>query len=214
MGVAVMGIALLAGCGPDMGAFLYHFGATPKQTVKAQYTLTKGKLLVLVDDAPGLDLPPQFCDRLHRAIRDEFEQTGINREMVGPADVSELRRKHADFDRLGIREVGRLAGAEQVVWVRPMTFEMNDNPDMTVDETRLIVAIKVINAKAESKDDLRLWPTSEDGHPIEIKISPGEVRELRTADAVLGKLATNLAEEVGRLFRDYDAGRPEDQRRT
>lgn len=193
------------GCGQQAGAMMYFLGPQRKEIVKARYTLTKGPLLILFEEAPSVDLPPELHDLVINALIDEFKRLEINTQVVPPAKVNELRRQNEMPIKRGIREVGRLVDAEQVLWIHPREFSMADKLEQTLEPAKLTVMVKVINAKAKSADELRLWPVSEDGEEVGIQISAHDVRKAHSADELLRKIANTFAGEMGRVFHDYDA---------
>jgi hypothetical protein len=200
--------AAVGGCGPQVGALGYFFAPHPKQTIPAKFKLTTGPLLILVDDSPSLDTPPDFDRYVVQALSEEFGTRDINKNVVPAARVREMRREHNNFETndglpRGIREVGQLFDAEQVLWVQPKEFAMSDTPITALDPARLTVALKVINAKAEHRDELRLWPTSEEGELVTIQIKPQDVRKTKSPDELLKRMTQALAGKIGLLFRDH-----------
>jgi len=208
---AALALAALTGCGPQFGAFLYFFGQPPKQTVQAKFKLTTGPLLILFDDSPAVDLPPEMRTLVVRAITDEFTRTGSNERVVPLTRLNERRQTHRELDKRGMREVGRLAQADQVLWLYPREFSMAGAPEQALDPAKLTVVIKVIDAKATERTKVRLWPVSEDGELVSISVPPHEVRAAQSPDALLRTMAQRLAVEVGHLFHDYEEPRPEDK---
>lgn len=199
----------LAGCGPQAGSLAYFFGAKPKQIVKAQFTPTRGPLLIFFDDSPALDVPPEFPNLVVQATIDEFNRLDINKNVIPPARLESLKRQKGDFHKMGIREVGRALEAEQVLWLCPREFVMADQPAEASEPATFSVAIKVINARAESSDTLRLWPVSTEGERVSVSIPAAEVMRSATADELMRKMAALMAVELGRLFHDYDAAAEE-----
>ncbi|MBN1488400.1 MAG: hypothetical protein JXA69_00660 [Phycisphaerae bacterium] len=195
--------AFAAGCGPTGGAFAYFFGPTPKHTIEAKFTLSPGPLLILVDDSAALDLPPQLREFVLRALIDEFRRAGINEQVVPPSRFNEMRRSQRDLDKRGIREVGRMFDVDQVLWVHPRAFSMSDQPENALDPAKVTVALKVINARAEQREAVRVWPVSEEGELVSISLAPHEVRAAGTPDALIRKMAETLAAEIGLLFHKH-----------
>jgi len=203
-GAAVLAAALcVAGCGPSGGAFAYFFGPTPKHKVDATFSLSPGPLLILVDDSAALDLPPQLREFVLRALIDEFRRTGINEQIVPPSRFNEMKRKNPDLDERGIREVGRMFDVDQVLWVHPRAFSMSDQPESALDPAKMTVALKVINAQAQQREAVRLWPMSEEGELVSISLTPHEVRDAGTPESLIRTMAETLAAEIGLLFRDH-----------
>ena len=207
LAAATLGTA--AACGPQAGAFFYFFGAHPKQTVQAKFKLTPGPLLILFDDSPAVDLPPEMRDLVVRALIDEFKKTAINDKVVPPARLNELRQTHRDVTEKGtprgIREMGRLVDAEQVLWIYPKEFVMADAPERAMEPAKVSVVLKVIDAETTERGKVRLWPVSEEGELVSAQIEARDVRSAQSADELERTIAQQLAVEISRLFRDYDA---------
>jgi len=203
----------LTGCGPQAGSFWYFFGPQQQMIVKAKFKLTTDSLMILIDESTAMDMPPDMYNVIARSLTDELDRRGINQHVVPLARVQELRRRGADVnDRggmRGIREMGRMVNAEQVLWLYPKEFSMSDTPETSLDPAKLGVVLKVINAQAEDREQLRLFPVSEDGELVSITISPNDVRRAKTRNELLKTMADRLALEIGCLFRDYDAASPE-----
>lgn len=194
-----------AGCGQQFGAFMYFFGPQQKDLVKAKCTLTTGPLLVLLDESQSIDLPPEMPGLVTQAIIDEFARVGINTKAVPPSKLEKLKRENKDYHKRGIREIGRLVEAEQVLWLYPREFSMADKPEEAMDPAKLTVSVKVINAQADSSDKLRVWPVSTEGELVSIKITPNNVRKTNTPEELMRKMSSLLAVELSHVFKDYDA---------
>ena len=76
-------------------------------------------------------------------------------------------------------------------------------PEDIDKKARYAVTVKVINAKAKTKEEVRLWPPSTEGEFIQVNANPHEHQSAKSEDALAKQLSTKLAEEVVRLFRDY-----------
>ncbi len=211
--VAIAGLCVAAfapsGCGPQFGTMLYFLTPPKKEQVKAKFVPTQDTLLILFDESPALDLPPELGDQLVRALMDEFGRVGINKKVVPPERIAELRRKENNFYRrdgrpYGIREVGRMADAAQVLWVYPREFTMADLPEQAVDPAKFTVLLKIINAKAEKSEDLRLWPVSEEGEPVTITVDAHDVRKMNSPQELTKRMTSEMAVEIGHLFHDYE----------
>lgn len=198
-----------------MGAFWYFFGNPPKQVEKARFKLTTGPLLILFDDSPVVDLPPEMRDMAVRCLIDEFERTGVNSRVVPLARLNELRQQRRDVDDhgkpRGIREVGRMVDAEQVLAIQPKEFSIPSAPEQVMEPAKIAVALKVINVKAEERGELRLWPVSEEGELVTVTISAAKTRDAKTTGDLLQTMASNLAAEIALLFHDHEVKRPEDR---
>jgi len=71
---------------------------------------------------------------------------------------------------------------------------------MVMSPARFTVAVRVINAKAETADEVRLWPTEREGRLVQVQISPHEIRQCKDLKEAHQKIAAAMAVEVAKLF--------------
>ncbi len=124
--VLLMALLACAGCGFSSGQLLYIFGVGRPTVVEAQFRLTDRPILILLDDPDGrMDWPPagaQFVDELAQALlKNEAAEKIVPRQTLDG-----LRQTLPNFPKRGCREIGELAGAEQVLWVRVRDFVATD----------------------------------------------------------------------------------------
>ena len=182
------------------------------QMVEAQFRLTQSAVLILVDD-PGQRVT---WPASRRYIMDELAQallrTGSAKKIVPPRTLDQVRQSLSNFEKVGCREIGKLAGAEQVLWLEVQDFFANEQFADAAEVAHVIVTVRVINVlEKKMRTRVRLWPMLRSGVPATARLSGSDVARLKTTDAVCRELASRLAVTIARFFHDY---RPGDFERT
>ncbi|RJP38746.1 MAG: hypothetical protein C4547_04130 [Phycisphaerales bacterium] len=200
-------VSASAGCGMTQGKLLYFLGFGQGRKVEAKYTLTQGPVLILVDDADGIVDWPVAIRLLQDDLAQALLKTKSAQKIVPVQTVQALRQTTADFDKRGIREVGRMAGAEQVLWLGVDEFFITEEPHEVHDAAYFVVSVKVINAlEDEDRLRVRLWPDESEGFRILARVSAGEAAKAKSRDAISKLLTGRLAENIARLFHDHRLG--------
>jgi hypothetical protein len=197
-----VGLAALTGCAAT-GALLYYSGLGPKDKVKAEFKLPPGPILILVDDDMDLVTPPLARDMLVDAIALQLKEQKISQNVTTNEEIGLIRKSATDFDKLTVREVGRRAKADTVIWMNVEDFAVESDLDMAVSPARFGVKLKVFNAREEDKRKIRLWPPEREGRTIDVTATPHEVRKCKNVSEVHQLLATAMADKIAKLFYDY-----------
>jgi hypothetical protein len=192
----------MLGCGPQLGAFLYMFG-NPTEEVKAKCKLGEGRLLILVDDDQELLDSPRTREYLVLALTRELELHKVNTQVIENQKLDRLRQRDPKFDERGAREIGRELGAEKVLWLQVESYQASTDLEQLERRPEFSVTVKVVNALAEKREDVRVWPEGPDGERVGVTESPHTAKDAKTADALARILATSLAEAVAELFYDH-----------
>ncbi|UCD29238.1 MAG: hypothetical protein JSV03_01790 [Planctomycetota bacterium] len=203
----LFGITLFAtgsGCGPSAGAWLYTLGMVPKQKVKAEYKLPQGPILILVDDDLDLIQPPLAGKILVDELAKEFKKHDITDHVTTNKEIAKIRQQESNFDQRGAREIGRLADADTVIWISTKQFFVPKELEMTASPAKFTVALKVINSRAETREDVRLWPPYREGKILDVTISPHQIMSWKTHADAHEKLAQAMADKIIKLFHDYE----------
>jgi hypothetical protein len=192
-----------AGCGPQFGAFLYWTGLYPKPTVKAEFTLTKGPILILVDDDYNLTESQAMRDAIASALAEQLAVHKVNRRSIPLERLKRIRLTAPDYAKISAHELGRMVQAEQVLWIKIVEYKIGDlEADNPNEAARVIVSLRVLNCRAERRDDVRLWPSGREPHRLEITKPLGDVQRLGR-DKVELLLIQELADRIAKLFYDY-----------
>ena len=210
--LALMVIAApLSGCGMSQGEALYFLGVGRRAKVEAKFRLTRGPVLILVDDVMGrVDWPMAtryLVDDLSQAL---IKTDGADR-IVPRRTLENLRRADADFDEYTAHEIARRAGADQVLWIEVQDYFGDIEFHEAVNAAYFSVTVKVLNAlETESRSNVRLWPSQRQGHYMTVSLSAPEVSMAKTKDAIARALSAKLSDAIAKLFHDY---RPDDNAR-
>ena len=202
--VGAMALLLpLAGC--QQLATIWYFIGPSQKTQKAEYKLKSPSVLILVDDDQGLVKPPMAREDLVDALARELKGHKIAEKVTTNEELARIRQTEPKFDQRGARELGRLAEADTVLLLSTQTFALEDELEMASAPAKFGVTVRVIDAKAESRDKVRLWPpevNEGEGHYVEGVINAHELRRYKTAPEAHQKLAEALAAKVAELFYD------------
>lgn len=204
---SVCAIALAGGCGYNGGQLLYGLGFGRMKKVEAQFTLTPNPVMILVDDDGGQVKYPLAKRYIAEAVAQELLRNKAAQRIIPPETVDALRQVHPNFDKRGCREVGEMAGAEQVLWLQVQEMLVDENIGGATDAAYVSVTAKVINVlEKEDRSRVRLWPESAGGAPASASISGAKAVELKTTDAMAQYLAGELATKVAKFFYAYRPG--------
>ena len=99
------GLLLFTGCGPDFGAFVYTLGLYPSQKIAAEYNLSKGNMLVLVDDVRDLIQPTTARDALVDEMAKRLSEHQFAERVTTNEEIARLRQKEPRLDERGLREL-------------------------------------------------------------------------------------------------------------
>jgi len=201
----VVSMVAAGGCGQKVGALMYIFGVGPKQRVSAEYKLPKGPVLVLVDDDLDLIQPPLARHALVDELAKQLREHGIAERVTTNEELARIRQSEPDFDGVAADAVGRLARADTVLWLSTKEFFVEDDVEIASSPGRFTVVLKVVNALAKKRQDVRLWPPEPEGRLITVTLKPHEIRSCKTRPEVHQKTAAAMADKVARLFYDWEA---------
>jgi hypothetical protein len=196
--------ALASGCGPKFGAFLYFSGLGQDQKTPAEFQLPKKPLLILVDDDYDLIHPPIARDVLAEALAKELRDHELADKITSSEELAKLRQVTPEFEKRCADTVGRLAHAEVVLWLQVVRFTIPDDIDAALVPCYFGVTVKVLDAKATKREDVRLWPKEREGKTIEVKISPHDLQQCKSIREAHTLVAQTLAMDVAKLFYEYE----------
>lgn len=201
--LAAVSLLLAAGCGQQFGAFIYHLGLFPRPKIEAQFTLSKGPLLVLVEDDYNITRSQAVRDAITTQIGKNLHKHKANRRAIPLIQVNNLRQNDPNYGKIPTDLLGRMLDAEQVLWVKIIEYstgdETADNPNQAA---QIIATVRVIDAHAEHRDEVRLWPTGREPHRVEIAESLSTLQQTGPEGMEL-LLVSELADEIAKLFYDY-----------
>ena len=202
--VVVLGLSLgLGGCGQQFGAFLYWTGLYPKPTVNAEFTLTKGPLLILVEDDYNVTQSRRIQDEIAARLGQELIRNKVNSRLVPLERLERVRQQDPDYAKIPADKLGRRVGAEQILWLKIIDYAVGDEQTEDPSEAaHMVVTVRVINCHAEHRDDVRLWPTGREPHRLELNKTLGAVQGMGPERIEL-ELIMDLVDQVAELFYDH-----------
>lgn len=193
-----------AGCTYSGGELLYALGIGSGPLVEAEFQLTDGPVLILIDDpVQRVDWPPTtlylFDDLAQELLKHEAAKKIIPRQTVDG-----LKQTTQQYSKRGCREIGELAGAEQVLWIVVQDFLAEQQITEVGVAAYLTVTVKVINVlENEHSGRVRLWPASPRGEQIAVSMTGSEVALARTKDGTAKNLARRLAIKTAKRFYEH-----------
>ncbi len=203
---ALAGLLLAMSSGCQHLAILDHL-LGPKQVIPAEYRLPEGPVMVLVDDVQDLMPASESRRELVDALATELKAHNAVDRVTTNDELSAIRRSTAEFEQRGVRELGQLAGADTVIWLCIKQFDLETDLEMVSQPARTAAVLKVINAKAEDRGDVRLWPPDREGRMMRATVSPHDLRDCKTVPEMYRRVAGELASEVAKLFYDQEVER-------
>lgn len=190
--------------GASMFVVLILCGACAREKVEAKFRLTAGPVMVFVDDVhERVDWPPARR-YLWEDVSQELLRTKSATKVVPIETEESLRQTLPDFVKRSCREIGELAGAEQVVWIEVQDFLAEEDITDATNAAYLAATVKVLNPLEKTdRRRVRLWPDSPEGQYVSVRMTGAAVVGAKTKDAISKELTAKLAVNVARLFHDH-----------
>jgi hypothetical protein len=207
---AALTLMLLLGTGgcQALAAAAYVSGIGSTRKVDAQFRIPEGPVVILIDDFLDVVQPPLAKEVLHDSLIDQLrEHEAVALPITTRDELARLRRFDPDFDKKTIREVGRAAGAETMIWIKPTVYEVFDNLELAHSDGRFAVVVKVFDVTTEDVQYLRLWPQSRDGHQVTVTMNVHDIRASKSKAEIHRTIGVSMAEEIALLFYAHTVDR-------
>jgi hypothetical protein len=166
--------------------------------IDPEFQLTKGPLLILVDDRDSQISDPRAISEVHKTLSAIFLEFKVNTNVVPYAEWQRLQQSDRKYEKLSIRQIGEKLGAEQIVYLRVEKFTLQSEPGAPLFKGEFVVRVKVLST--DRKNEVRLWPDEESGKRISAETRPISSDGEKTSGDVARELAEKLAKEVAKLF--------------
>lgn len=170
----------------------------------AQYTLPDRKVVVFVDDRKSVLSRTQ----LRTSIGDKVASDLLAKKLVPDAIASReavavARREESVGKPLSTAEIGEKVGADVVIYVRMLSFELSEpgnNP-----RPNAVALVRVIDAANRA----RLFPSDAEAPGAEVRSTMNEVSmDLYNSSSgrrtIEDLLATNLGDRIAKLFYKHE----------
>lgn len=195
-------IAALAGCNILGPAFVLIHG--PPKIYRAHTLDRTKKVAILIDDPAGRVPRTQ----LRIVMGEEAEQILLKKNLVADAISARSTIAAAAQARggepLSITAIGRMVGADQVIWVGIEGFTLS--PDGETFEPTVAATVKLIDVH----EDRRIWPESGPGYPLIVRKSMRSREPPRSrseAEQIQIELAKFAGRGIAELFYDEERNR-------
>ena len=195
----LLALAPLSGCQQFAALWANMSGG---DVVKPEFELTKGPILLLLDDKNEDQLSdPRVYQEVHQTLSENFLHFKINSRVIPYEDWSRLRQSESKYAALSVRQIGEKLGAEQIVHMHIVKFVIQPEPGAEIFQGEFTVNVKVLST--ENKRDIRLWPRDEGGRRVSVSTQPETADGDRTSADVGRDLARKLGQQVARLFYEH-----------
>ncbi len=170
----------------------------------AQYTLPDRKVVIFVDDRKSVLSRTQLRTTIGDKVAADLLAKKLVPEAVASRDaVAVARREESAGKQLSTAEIGEKVGAEVVIHVRMVSFELSEpggNP-----RPNAVALVKVIDATNRA----RLFPADPEAPGAEVRSTMNEVG-MDLYNSTTGRrsiedlLAANLGDRIGKLFYKHE----------
>ena len=195
--IFVLGL-IVSGCGPIIGQFTGRGSDTVK--VEAEYKLSAGNLLILIDTPVEGPATKGARPALTRELRREIESHGLSGTVIVDSELSTFRASREDFYRLGLSQIGRELSAQQVLYVKIIEFQLGTLVDNPAGQGVIRARVKVIDVE----QGRRVWPERQPlGEEVLVRTPFREPVGKDYEQDFTEDLCERMAVRITKLFRDH-----------
>jgi len=174
---------------------------TGGDVISPEFTLSKGPLLILIDDPNNLVTQPRAIRKLHKEISERFLEYRVNSRVVPFNDWQRLQQTAHGYDKMTIREIGAKLGADQVLYFRVDRFTLHAEPGAPLFKGEFSGKVKVLST--QRKHDVRLWPRERSGRRVSAKTKAQSTSSGKSASQMADNLAGELGQKIAELFYEH-----------
>jgi len=174
---------------------------TGGDVIEPEYVLSKGPLLILIDDRNNLITQPTALRKLHRGIADRFLEYRVNSRVVPFSEWQRLQQSAKGYDKMTIREIGAKLGADQVLYIRVDRFTLKSEPGAPLFKGEFSVRVKVLSTAR--RGDVRLWPRERNGHRVSATTEAQSSESGKSASQITEELTKELSRKIAEFFYEH-----------
>ncbi len=177
----------------------------PPQKTKALYTIPRGtKVLVFADDPAGALQDVSIKAELTKRLNEQIGANKIADETVPYQKLLDVLTSTPQFGLLSVSEIGKLCGADVVLYVQIDRFQLKDDRASPLWQGKFETTVKVVDVEAG-----RLWPKDRpDGYPIDLVETPISAESAHSYRLKLTRqLADLMADRIAKCFYEYEMTR-------
>ncbi len=191
-------LVALSGCVQFASAWANITGG---DVVEPEFTLTKGPLLVLIEDPNNVVTEPRAVREVFATVSDIFLEFKVNRQIIPWEERERLERNEKGYHKLSIRQIGEKLGAEQILHIKIERFSLHGEEGAPLLKGEFVSRVKVIATKQDH--DVRLWPRDPSGRRLSVTTPPTSSEGDKTASDVARELAIRMGQAVAELFYEH-----------
>jgi hypothetical protein len=169
--------------------------------VEPEYALTKGPLLILVDDRNNFITQPAAIRNLQNGIADRFLEYRVNSRVVPFSEWQRLQQSDKGYDKMTIREIGAKLGADQVLYIRVDRFTLQAEPGAPLFKGDFSVRVKVVSTARQA--DVRVWPRERSGRRVSSTTEAQSSESGKSASQITEDLTKDLSRKIAELFYEH-----------
>ena len=197
---SILSLHSLTGCAA-VGVVAHKVVGNPD--VPAKYRPAKEPMLVFVENYRNPSPVRLDAQRLTLHVVDE-----IRRHKIAPivdADAMESLRSRPEFRTMKVEEVGRAAGAKQVLYINLQHFAIDDTVGGEMMKGHAEFRVRVVDVETAQTR----WPRAvPEGYALAVETqwtrSTIGSREGATEPAMRNRIARDAASQIVKLFRKWD----------
>ena len=176
----------------------------PRPLVSAQFKLSKAKkTAVLIDDYMAPIQSPELKAELAQKVAANLTEGGALRagDLIGSDKVNDVSKESDEGKKNSIQRIGRDLGADIVVYVNVVDFNLQSDPDNPLIQPQARAYVKVVDVASGE----RLWPIDITGQPVQATTRmEGDLASDTSAKAqATEKIIDKLAAQVAELFFEH-----------
>ena len=197
----LLALALVAGCNLVVPA-AYIIEGPPSND--AQYTLPDRKVVVFVDDRKNLLSRTQLRTIIGDKVSSDLLAKSLVPDAIASRDALAVARRDESAGKpLSTSEIGEKVGAEVVIYVRMLSFNLSEPGGTPVPNAT--AQVRVIDASNRA----RLFPSDPEDPGVQVASTMREVsmdlyNSTTGRRSVEEQLATNLGDRIAKLFYKHE----------
>jgi hypothetical protein len=192
---AIIVCCALGGC----NAVGFVANAVGPPDVPAEYVLPAKPTIVVVKDLPDPNGGTNESEEVAAEIDRELK-THVIVPLISSAKVAEIRSDQTDEQPMSPAQIGRAAGADQVIYVELQSSSLDAGPVNDVLKGQISAMVRVIDAKTGQT----LWPSDgSDGPTVSYETPMLKVDDETNRNLLRQNVCAGIADQVAKFFYKY-----------
>jgi hypothetical protein len=167
--------------------------------VKAEYTLTKSPLLVLINDDLGGRGSPSVRAALHVQLAKELDENKANQQVIADKDMREFLAREGFGRGMDELRLAKAMKARQILRIQLEPYSGALGGADIVAEAQVTCIVHVIDVETGDQK----YPVESRGQKVTYKMPVSDIHSTSPGPAMQAQLGKGLAHLVARLFYTY-----------